>query len=125
MRMKAASKFRLAALEPAEADIQRAIMDYLRVCKRVGFAWRNNSGAAKSSYTDARGKTKERFVRFGCKGSSDIIGWTADGRFLAIECKTSKGRITPDQREFLRKVRAAGGVAILARSVDDVVEVLG
>jgi hypothetical protein len=61
-------------------------------------------------------------VRYGWVGCSDIIGFMTDGRFLAIECKTARGTSTPEQVAFLQTVRAAGGVAILARSVDDVID---
>lgn len=125
MRTKRVDAFKLAGIEPAESDIQKAILAYLRICPAVAFAWRQNVGSAETERVDARGKSKKSFVKFGFRGCSDLLGFTSDGRFLAIECKTAKGRITPDQREFLRRVRAAGGVAILARSVDDVVEVLG
>ena len=57
----------------------------------------------------------------GEKGVSDIIG-CKDGRFLAIEIKTEKGRVTPHQQRFLDRVNEAGGVAFVARSIEDVVE---
>ena len=65
-----------------------------------------------------------------CRGSSDLIGWrsievTADmvGRrlavFAAVEVKSTTGRPTEQQRAFLSAVQDAGGVACLARSVED------
>ena len=65
-----------------------------------------------------------------CTGSSDLIGWrsievTADmvGRrlavFAAVEVKSSTGRPTEQQRAFLAAVQDAGGVACVARSVED------
>ena len=53
------------------------------------------------------------------KGVSDLLGiWKA--RFIAIEVKVPKKYPTKEQKEFLRDVAAAGGIAVLARSVDDV-----
>lgn len=84
--------------------------------------WRNNTGALK----DATG----RLVRYGlCPGSSDLIGLrqvtiTPDmvgqtmGVFVAIEVK-DQGRLTEQQRAFLAMVQQAGGLAGVARSVDD------
>ena len=59
-------------------------------------------------------------VRCGlCVGSSDLVGYTSTGRFLAVEVKTTPGRLSNDQRAFLMAVVAAGGIGICARSVDD------
>lgn len=65
-----------------------------------------------------------------CVGSSDLIGWTphvitaADvGRtvaiFTAVEAKTLRGRASDAQIRFIEAVRAAGGLATVARSTDD------
>lgn len=60
----------------------------------------------------------------GEKGVADIIG-CHNGRMFAIEIKTQAGRLTPYQQRFLDRVNAAGGVAFVARSIEDVVEGLG
>ena len=61
-----------------------------------------------------------RVIVFGlCVGSADIIGMTADGRFLAVEVKTSKGKTTPEQERFIFNAQLHGGIAGVARSVDD------
>lgn len=57
-------------------------------------------------------------------GSPDLIGWTAAGTFFGVEAKMGRTRTTDDQAAFLAAVEAAGGVAVLARSVDDVLAVL-
>jgi len=54
-------------------------------------------------------------------GSSDLIGLTDKGRFLAVETKTPKGRITEGQESFIDMVNRMGGIGIVARSVDDLV----
>jgi hypothetical protein len=63
-------------------------------------------------------------MRFGKKGSSDILGILPGGRFLAIEVKAKGGRVSPEQRNFLEQVRGLGGVAIIAYSFKDIDEVL-
>jgi len=59
-----------------------------------------------------------------CVGSSDLIGWTRDGRFLAVEDKSASGRPTPEQRAFFNAVSRAGGVAVLAYSTDDLIRAI-
>jgi len=72
-----------------------------------------------------------RLVTFGlARGSADLIGWrtitiTPDmvgqcvAVFTSIEVKTPTGRVRPDQAAWMAAVQAAGGIAGVARSVDD------
>ena len=63
-----------------------------------------------------------RPIRCGPVGMSDLIGVVAPhGRWLAIEVKTGRGVLTPDQARWQSIVRSMGGVAGVARSVDDAV----
>jgi hypothetical protein len=85
--------------------------------------FRNNTGTLK----DANGRP----VQFGlCKGSADLIGWTTRtvtqemvgqriAVFTSIEVKTPTGRLRPEQQQWLDAVQAAGGIAGVARSVED------
>jgi hypothetical protein len=50
------------------------------------------------------------------KGSADILGCLPGGKFLAVETKAPAGRLSPEQLEFLEKIRGIGGVAIVAHS---------
>lgn len=95
-----------------EADIQRQILSWLEYQRKdVPMFWRNNTGAVRLD---------KRFIRFGAVGSSDILGVMSDGRLLAIEVKSAKGRLTKHQKAFIDGVNHAGGVAIVARSIEDV-----
>jgi hypothetical protein len=69
-----------------------------------------------------------------CVGSSDLIGWTpvtvtADmvGKrlavFTAIEVKTPKGKIAPHQTNFIDRVKIEGGIAGVARSANDAIQI--
>ena len=55
------------------------------------------------------------------KGVADIIGCFR-GRFLAIEVKNQKGKLSEYQEAFLENVRRSGGIAFVARNVQDVIE---
>lgn len=63
--------------------------------------------------------------RYRIKGVADILGiFKKTGRMVAIEVKTKTGRLTPHQEEFLKAVKEHGGIAFVARSVDDVMKEL-
>lgn len=53
------------------------------------------------------------------RGVADILG-IYKGKFLAIEVKTEKGRPNPNQKLFLQDVLNNGGIAFIARSVEEV-----
>jgi hypothetical protein len=89
------------------------LQDQIRVAaSSLGIVlWRNNVGQYRAG---------NRFVRYGLAvGSSDLIG-IYRGRFVAIECKSERGRTTPHQDRFMDLVRRNGGYACVARSVEDV-----
>lgn len=52
-------------------------------------------------------------------GVSDIIG-IYKGKFFAIEVKTKTGKLSEHQKIFLNDVKKNGGIAFVARSIDDV-----
>lgn len=80
--------------------------------------FRNNIGAYK--HPDGR------YIRFGVggKGGSDVIGITSSGKFFAIEVKTPKGRTSKEQDSFLSRVKEQGGIAGVARSPKDALDLL-
>ena len=62
-----------------------------------------------------------------CVGSSDLIGYRqVDGiaQFVALEVKSATGSATKEQVQFLDHIQAAGGLAGIARSVDDAAAIL-
>jgi hypothetical protein len=82
--------------------------------KQLGVVcWRNNVGRKHNLY-------------FGLKGSGDILGITnrlfkkGRGKFLSIEVKDKKGIVSDEQKAFIEMVNQAGGVAIVARGLDNV-----
>lgn len=63
----------------------------------------------------------------GFTGLADLTGWvTRDSVavFAALECKAGRREATEEQERFLDAVRAAGGIAGVARSVEDAVALL-
>jgi len=76
-------------------------------------------------------------VQFGVgnPGGSDLIGYrrvtvTPEmvgqdvAVFAAVEVKTPRGRIKPEQQQFVDHIRGAGGIAGIARSVDEAKNIL-
>jgi len=79
-----------------------------------GFTWRNNTGVAHNPETG-------QHVRFGIKGGADLFDVVPPfGRFLGVETKARRGRQSDDQETFERAVRTAGGVYVLAKTLEDV-----
>ena len=114
------TRFTLKRPEPKEADVLKAVLTALSMHPRVAWAQRMNSGAGKVQ----RAGGVSQFMRWGFVGCPDVLGQLRDGRTLAVECKRPSGKPTPEQIAFLRCVRANGGVALVARSVDDLLEAL-
>jgi hypothetical protein len=97
-----------------EAGVLSAVLKALAIHPAVAWVRRMNTGAVKVGSGPSA-----RFVRFGFTGCSDILGQMKDGRLLAVECKSDKGKLSEAQVNFIDTVRAAGGVAGMARSIDD------
>lgn len=57
-------------------------------------------------------------------GVPDILG-IFDKKMLAIEVKTEKGKLSDHQQRFLDRINREGGIAFVARSIDDVINGLG
>jgi Holliday junction resolvase len=60
---------------------------------------------------------------YGRAGIPDIIA-CLNGQLLAIEVKSDVGKLTPHQEREIEAIQRAGGVAFVARSGEDVKEVL-
>jgi len=55
-------------------------------------------------------------------GIADIVGFdNRTAKFIAIEVKGPTGRTSKEQAEFLAVVASAGGIGIVANSVEDVI----
>ena len=98
-----------------------------RILREVSLRWptsvrlfRNSVGMVHYGDTPFR-----RTLRYGlAPGSADLIGIGPGGQFISIEVKTGKQQLAPRQRAWLDMVRNQGGVALVARSVEDVITAL-
>lgn len=98
-----------------EAAALVEVLKALRTHPAVAWCERMNSGAHVVQTATGR-----RFIRYGFKGCPDVLGMLRDGRLLACEVKAPKGLLLPEQAAFLDLVRAADGVAFVARNCRDV-----
>lgn len=100
----------------SEAQILHAILLALGSRPELRI-FRNNVGLA-------RDPNSGQHLRFGLvAGASDLLGLVKPrGRFLALEVKSEKGRVRPEQQAFIDMVNNMGGVGRVVRSVEQALE---
>lgn len=112
-----------------ESEVLGRILLGLRDSTPRATLFRNNVGARRLD--------DGTFLRYGVggKGGSDLIGLLSFdvaprhvglrvAAFVAIEVKDGTGRTTPEQDHFIGFVAGAGGLAGVARSPEDVADIL-
>lgn len=99
----------------AEKLVLAWTLDALEKRPDLCFVTRMNTGAIR---------LEKRFIRFGCVGWADIIGMTTRGRFLAVEAKSSTGKLSDAQALFKSKVEACGGLYFMVASSGDVLDMI-
>ena len=105
-----------------ESDVVREILEWARL---------------EPGLTLHRNIVSSRAAHLGCatglgKGSPDLIGWLSvpvkSGKisvFVGIEVKRETGGVVADeQSEWISRIRAAGGIAGVARGVDDAMRIV-
>jgi len=95
-----------------EKDIKKAIVEFLEYHPQcevfptlTGGMYNPKTGAYRPTMTKA--------------GTPDLL-CCFKGKFLAIEIKRPKGKLTTPQQQALQKIENAGGLALVARSIEDV-----
>lgn len=83
-----------------ESSIVKSILRYLKSLPGC-FAWKEHGGM------------------YGTAGIPDIIACIG-GKFYGFEVKTERGKPTALQEATIRMIRAAGGIAVVVRSVEEV-----
>jgi hypothetical protein len=99
-----------------ESELKRLILDWLSLHRF--FHWRNNTGAYSARY-----KGKERFIRFGDKGSPDIFV-VRRGQCYGLELKVNGNDQSQAQVCWQSEFEAAGGKYAVIRELRDVENLL-
>ncbi len=111
-----------------ESDLERRIA--LAVGRLGHPLWRNNQAEGwVGEYLDMSGgilrlRNPRRLHAGLATGASDRIGIGPGGRFLSIEVKTGRAQPSLAQRAWLTMVAQRGGLAGVARSVEDAVAII-
>lgn len=111
----------------SEKDLQNRIQAAFNFQNAILF--RNNCGSLKNKFGG--------WVTYGIgnPGGSDLIGISEVlitekhigqklGVFTAIECKFGNNIASPEQIEFIKRIRKFGGIAAVAYTLEDALEVL-
>ena len=98
-----------------ESDIQRAIIDYLKLRKDCVVYRLNNVGVPLKN---------GRFRPSPVKGLPDLVLLVGTGQAVWLEVKTKKGKQSENQKHFESEVKRMKGKYFVVRSVNDVIEIL-
>ena len=96
-----------------ETLLKNIILDYLKY-KNI-FCWLTNTAGNFSIKTNSYYKNPRLL-----KGVGDIVGIMPSGKFFCVECKVSKNKQSPEQKEFQTNIVKNKGIYILAYSLEDV-----
>lgn len=85
----------------------------LALCKiPLTRAWQNQTGTARSF-------DGQRIIKFGLKGSADILG-ISNSVFIAIEIKIGSDKQRPEQINFQKMIEECNGIYFIVRNEDDI-----
>lgn len=111
-----------------EQDIQNSIMLALAP---YGDVFRTNAGdywQGEQVYSQEfrqRALINLRMVRGLPNGFTDLMIVLQNGRVGFVEVKTQKGRVSPDQINFIKHMQSIGCPAGVARSPEDAIKIIG
>lgn len=107
---------RRSPTDTRETALVQSILGVFKHYPTSLFVWRNNTGQCEIG-----GRT----IRFGKKGSSDILGCVRPrGRLIGLEAKSPTGKLSKAQHEWLTLIIAMGGYACVVRSVQEALNAL-
>ena len=118
-------------MQKEKSENEATILNKVRLAvAKYATIFRNTSGGYKSP--------AGHYIQYGLgnPGGSDLIGWRAVeitpdmvgsriAQFVAIECKSATGKVSPEQQRFIAAVIGAGGAAGVARSPHEALALLG
>lgn len=105
------------AILTTEAALQRFAMDLIRMCKRDGVVAFHPANEAKRTAIMGHVLKRQGMV----PGASDVVlAIPPDGRMAALELKLPGRPVRPNQQAFMDSVVAAGGLAAVARTPEEV-----
>ena len=100
-----------------EILIQRAILNYLQILENRGKVYCFRAGAGMIP-TKAGGMFKT-----GRAGCPDIV-CCVDGKFVGLEVKNEKGKMSDKQKEAKELIEKVGGSYYVVRSINDVSKII-
>lgn len=94
---------RSASGRPLERDVLKAVIQALKLDRRVSSVERNQSGVFQDG---------ERYIRVGTRGKLDLTVYLKDGRYAELEVKRD-ARTKPEEHQLRRieAIRRDGGIA--------------
>lgn len=99
-----------------ESEIQSLIL--LEASKQGHRLWRSNAGKIKSAHTGT-------WVKLLPAGFADTFGFRkSDGKFIAIEVKNEKGKMSKEQKQFANMIKNYPVIYGVARSVEDAMHII-
>lgn len=98
-----------------EQQIQNEII--LAINKRGHRLWRANAGKVVTK--------DNRVIKLLPKGFPDTFGYRkSDGKFIAIEVKTEKGKLRPEQIKFKEFIETQNVLYGVAKGVEDAIRII-
>lgn len=100
--------------QPLEKDIQKQILDYLRLKKWF---------VAKNNTTGIYVKARDTYITNPSAGLADLTA-IKDGRVIMMEVKTKNGRQSPAQKEFEKQWTDHKGEYLLVHSLEELINLI-
>lgn len=111
---------------------EHRIQDEIRLAlSPYGIVFRLNSGKAYGgqrvwdNHRCAYILTHLKTIALCPTGTSDLLFIGKNGKVAWIECKDEKGKLRPEQEQFLKVMREYGYAAGVARSPEDALRIIG
>ena len=104
---------KVAVPEPSETQIQQQFIQYLDLCAHRDLVYWAVPNGGKRNVVEAK-RMKAEGVRAGVPDVHFIFR----GVFHVLEIKTKKGRVSPEQKLMMERMKAAGTVVAVAHGTD-------